>query len=148
MAVLGPSLTANHYPAMSLGVTISPAKEPYMGHNPRLPRPAALHLRLAPELQVLIQQAADAHHTTLSNEIRLRLIASFERDNLRALEDIKTDMEICWARWSARTTRMDLADQLADAVVRGTDPQSIQTIARLIVRHRDEERRAVLGGAA
>jgi len=119
-----------------------------MDHHPPLPRPAALHLRLAPELQVLIQQAADAHHTTLSNEIRLRLIASFERDNLRALEDITYDMKVCWARWSARTTRMDLADQLADAVVRGADPQSVQTIARLIVKHREEERRAALGGAA
>ena len=119
-----------------------------MDRHSQLPRPAALHLRLAPELQVLIQQAADAHRTTLSNEIRLRLIASFERDNLRALEDIRYDMEVCWARWSARTTRMDLADQLADAVVRGADPQSVQTIARLIVKHREEERRAALGGAA
>jgi hypothetical protein len=119
-----------------------------MDRHSQLPRPAALHLRLAPELQVLIQQAADAHRTTLSNEIRLRLIASFERDNLRALEDIRYDMEVCWARWSARTTRMDLADQLADAVVRGTDSAAIKTLAQLIIRHRDEERRAVLGGAS
>jgi|SRR6516162_8793913 len=119
-----------------------------MDHHPPLPRPAALHLRLAPELQVLIQQAADAHHTTLSNEIRLRLIASFERDNLRALEDITYDMKVCWARWSARTTRMDLADQIADAITRGADPQTIKTLAELIVRHRDEERRTVLRGAS
>jgi hypothetical protein len=119
-----------------------------MGRHSTLPRPTALHLRLAPELQVLIQQAADAHHTTLSNEIRLRLIASFEADNLRGLENIRYDMEVCWARFAARVSRMDLADQLADAVARGADPQNIQTLAQLIIRHRDEERRAVLGGAA
>src|SRR6516162_11518951 len=102
-----------------------------MDHHPPLPRPAALHLRLAPELQVLIQQAADAHHTTLSNEIRLRLIASFERDNLRKLEDITADLAVCAARTAARVTRVDLADQLADAVVRGADPAAIQTLAKL-----------------
>jgi hypothetical protein len=109
---------------------------------------AGLHVRLPENLQTRLQHAADTHHTTLSNEIRVRLIGSFERDTLRVLEDITYDMKVCWARWSARTTRMDLADQLADAVVRGADPQSVQTIARLIVKHREEERRAALGGAA
>jgi hypothetical protein len=119
-----------------------------MQRHPQPLHPNVIHLRLPGDLYEQLQRGADAHQCTLTNEIRVRLLASLEDDTLRALEDIKSDMEICWARWSARTTRMDLADQLADAVVRGADPQSVQTLARLIVRHRDEERRAVLGGAS
>jgi hypothetical protein len=43
---------------------------------------------------------------------------------------------------------MDLGDQLADAVARGDNLQSIQTLAHLIIKHRAEERRAALGDAS
>jgi hypothetical protein len=119
-----------------------------MRRQPQPKRLNVIHLRLEDALHHQLTRAADQHRTTVTNEIRIRLLASLERDTLRVLEDITYDMKVCWARWSARTTRMDLADQLADAVVRGADPQSVQTIARLIVKHREEERRAALGGAA
>jgi hypothetical protein len=119
-----------------------------MRRQPPPKRLNVIHLRIDDALHNRLTGAADQHRATVTTEIRHRLLTSFERDTHRALDDIKSDMEICWARWSARTTRMDLADQLADAVIRGTDPAAIKTLAQLIVRHREEERRAVLGGAS
>jgi hypothetical protein len=34
---------------------------------------------------------------------------------------------------------MELGDQLADAVAKGEDPQTIKTLARLIIEHRAVE---------
>jgi hypothetical protein len=108
---------------------------------------SVIHLRVDDALHNQLTRAADQHRATVTTEIRHRLLTSFERDTHRALDDIKSDMEICWARWSAHVTRTTLADQIADAIVQGGDPQTIRTLAQLIVRHREEERRAVLGGA-
>jgi hypothetical protein len=99
-----------------------------------------IHLRLDEGLRQQLQWEADRHRFTLTNEIRVRLLDSLDRDTRRSLDDIRADMEICWARFSARFLRMELADQLADAVVKGEQPR-IQTLARLIVQHRATEQR-------
>jgi hypothetical protein len=103
------------------------------------------HLRLDERLQERLQQAADAHRFTLTNEIRVRLLDSLDSDTRRSLDDIRSDMEICWARFSARFLRIELADQLADAVVKGEEPR-IKTLARLIVEHRATEQRTSSAG--
>jgi hypothetical protein len=105
-------------------------------------------LRLDETTRARLQQEADRHHLTLVAEIRTRVLDSFDRDVKRGLDDIRQDMEINWARFAARFLRIDLADQLADAVVRGDDPQSIKTLARLIIEHRSHERRVTPGGAS
>lgn len=72
---------------------------------------------------------------------------SFEQSGHRQLEDIISDMRIAWARWQARHLRIELADQLADAVLKGSDPAQARMLAQLIVRHRGDEQRG-LGGVS
>jgi hypothetical protein len=113
---------------------------------PRKPRPAQrniLHLRLDEGLHERLQQEADRHRFTLTNEVRVRLLDSLDSVTARGFEDIRQSMEICWARFSARFLRMELADQLADAVMRdeAAAPDEIKALARLIVEHRAIEQR-------
>jgi hypothetical protein len=128
---------------------------------PRKPRPAqppqppqprqpprsdnVVHLRLDEGLRQRLQREADKHHFTVTNEIRVRLLDSFDRDVARGLDDIRRDIDICWHRFSARFLRMELADQLADAVAKDADPGKIKTLSRLIIEHRAVEQRG-LGG--
>jgi hypothetical protein len=112
---------------------------------PRTPQPAqrnVLHLRLDETLRQQLQREADKRRFTLTNEVRVRLLDSLDDGDRRGFEDIRRDMEICWARFSARFLRMELADQLADAVMSGAPPDKIQNLARLIIEHRATEQRA------
>jgi hypothetical protein len=111
----------------------------------RITQPArrnVIHLRFDDRTRARLQQEADRHHLTLVAEIRARVLDSFDRDTKRGFEVLLQDMEINWARFPARFLRMDLGDQLADAVTRGHDPQLIKTLARLIIEHRAIERRS------
>jgi hypothetical protein len=100
-----------------------------------------IHLRIDESLRERLQQAADTHRCSLVREIRNRLLDSLDDITGRGFEDIRRDMEICWARFSARFLRMELGDQLADAVVKGEEPGRVKTLARLIIEHRTTEQR-------
>jgi hypothetical protein len=117
-----------------------PEKRP----QPRRTSPDAniIHLRLDEGLRERLRQEAERHRFTVTNEIRVRLLDSFDADSARSLTNIRLDMEVCWARFSARFLRMDLGDQLADAVAKGEDLAKIKTLARLIIEHRATEQRA------
>jgi hypothetical protein len=112
---------------------------------PRTSQPTSrnvIHLRFDDATRDRLQQEADRHHLTLVAEIRARVLDSFDRDIRRGYEDILQSMDVCWARFQARYLRMELGDQLADAITRGDDPQVLKTLARLIIEHRTIERRA------
>jgi uncharacterized protein (DUF2235 family) len=118
---------------------------------PPKPKPSrnVLHLRLDPAVQERLQAEADRRHRTLSNEIRIRLLDSFDRDVKFDFKDLLDDMQICWLRFSARFLRMQLADELVDAVLANATPDHLRGLAQLIVRHRaDEQRTPKLGGGA
>ena len=100
------------------------------------PHRNVLHLRLDEQLRAQLQEAADAHRFPLIREIRHRLIDSFDTTNKRQLENIVQDMEINWLRFSARHLRMDLGDQLADAVANNESPKKIKALAQLIIKRR------------
>lgn len=101
-----------------------------------------IHLRFDDQTRARLQREADRHHLTLVAEIRARVLDSFDRDRVRRLDAVSQSLEINWARFAARFLRMDLGDQLADAVARDDDPHSIKTLARLIIEHRTIERRS------
>jgi hypothetical protein len=119
---------------------------------PRKPQQAhrnVIHLRLDEGLRQRLQREADRHRFTLTNEIRVRLLDSFDRDIMRGLDNSILDMQTCWGRFSARFLRMDLGDQLADAVVKSEDPNRIRVLAQLIIKHRATEQLPNnLGGAS
>jgi hypothetical protein len=104
-----------------------------------------LKVRLAGHLYRRLVQQAEQHGRPLNGEISHRLEDSLEQGELRNLEAIIADMNIAWGRWSARLLRIELADQLADAVLKGGDSAQIRMLAQLIVRHRSDEQRG-LGG--
>jgi hypothetical protein len=110
------------------------------------PHRNVIHLRLDEPLRARLQQEADRHRFPLVREIRYRLEDSLdsvaEREDKRGFRDIRLDMEICWHRFSARFLRMELADQLADAVVKEDPPDRIKALARLLIEHRATEQRA------
>jgi hypothetical protein len=115
---------------------------------PRKPRQAqrnVLHLRLDEALHQRLQREADRHRFTLTNEVRVRLLDSLDSDIRRILDEIILDMKTCWARYVARFLRMELGDQLADAVAKNEDPGRIKTLARLIIEHRATEQRTSEG---
>lgn len=116
--------------------------------KPQQPHRNVIHLRIDASLRERLQQAADAHRCSLVRELRNRLLDSLDGVTGRGFEDIRRDMEICWARFSARFLRMELGDELADAVVKGGNPEKIKTLARLIIEHRTTEQRPSNLGSA
>jgi hypothetical protein len=100
-----------------------------------------ISLRLREELRHRLEQKAAQHRLTLAGEIRIRLEDSIENEIEHRLETVAEDIEKNWHRFSARFLRMDLADQLADALVNDEDPKKIKTLAHLIIEHRATERR-------
>jgi hypothetical protein len=100
-----------------------------------------LKLRLAGNLYRRLVQQAEQHGRPLNGEISRRLEDSLEQGELRNLEAIISDMNIAWGRWSARLLRIELADQLADAVLKDGDPAQIRMLAQLIIEQRNVERR-------
>ena len=106
-----------------------------------------VRVRLDPDLLNRLVQESDRHRRTFNGEVRLRLQASFEQDARRSLEDTCGELRVAWGRFAARFLRMELADELADAVLQGGDPARIRTLAQLIVEQRNIERRG-LGGVS
>src|SRR5262245_55168891 len=114
---------------------------------PLKPETTQIKLRLREDLKRRLEQEAAHRRSTLNNEIRIRLENSLEQGAHRNLEDIISSMRTEWGRFSARFLRMELADQLADAVMQGADTVQVRTLAQLIVEHRAAERRG-LGGVS
>ncbi len=87
-----------------------------------------VNLMLAPELHAKIQARANRQASTVSNVIRIMILESFERQTEQSLESIRQDMEIVWARFSARFIRLELEEQLVDALA---SAQSLEDLTRI-----------------
>lgn len=113
---------------------------------PQAPYLQVIHIRIRDELRRKLEREAKKHGFPLNNEIRIRLEDSFARgDARRTIDDAAMDMQICWERYSARFLRLDLEEQLAEAIVRSDDLTQIQTLARLWLQHRADEQRQPRG---
>src|SRR5262245_3849893 len=106
-----------------------------------------LKVRLAGDLYRRLVQQAEQHGRPLNGEISQRLEDSLEQGERRNLEEICTELRIAWGRWAGRLLTRELADELADAVLQGSDPARIRTLAQLIIEQRNVERRG-LGGVS
>lgn len=104
-----------------------------------------VNLPLREDLYRGLEMMAAAHNFTLTEEIRTRLEDSFDRDTQRGFALLLRDMEINWARFSARFLRIDLAEQLAEAVMRNEVPENLKPLAELILKHGETERRRAGG---
>jgi len=106
-----------------------------------------INLRLRNELHRKLKRAAESHHFSVTNEIRIRLEDSFaQRDATRTVDDAAMDMQICWARFSARFLRLELEEKLAEAITRAEDIVKIKTLAKLWLQHRGSEQRQPISG--
>jgi hypothetical protein len=105
-------------------------------------------VRLAGNLYRRLVQQAERHGHTLNGEINRRLEDSLEQGERRNLDEIISDLRINWVRFQARFLRMDLGDQLADSVLKGTDAAQTRMLAQMIVRHRSDEQRGLGGNAS
>jgi hypothetical protein len=113
------------------------------------PHSNILHIRLDEQLREKLQKSADAHRFPLVREIRHRLIDSLdlatEEERQRRIEVNIANMEICWHRYGARHLRIDLADELADEIIKDESvPEKIKNLARLIIQHRAPEQRKLI----
>jgi hypothetical protein len=102
-------------------------------------------VRLAGNLYRRLLVQADRHGHTLNGEINRRLEDSLEQGERRNLEEVCTELRIAWGRWAGRLLTRELADELADAALQGSDPARIRALAQLIVEQRNVEQRG-LGG--
>jgi len=98
-----------------------------------------INLRLREDLRRQLEAAAKQRNATLSNEIRWRLEDSFKQDTLRVLEDVGYDMQVCWARFSARHLRLDLEKELVEELARADDLAKVKTLAQLWLQHGSKE---------
>jgi hypothetical protein len=108
---------------------------------------ANINLRIRETLRARLEREAKRHQFSLNNEIRIRLEDSFNRDATRVLDDIANDMQINWLRYSNRFLLLDLGEQLSNAVAAGDMPKA-ESLARLWLRHREQERRLLTEGRA
>jgi hypothetical protein len=92
-------------------------------------------------LRAKLARAADAHHFTLNNEVRIRLEDSFNRDVAYAVDEMIADLRIRWARQGERDKALEFGDQLAAAVVAQDKRENIAQLARLYQHHRARELR-------
>jgi hypothetical protein len=114
---------------------------------PQQPRHHVIHIRIRDELRRKLEREAFKHHFSLNNEIRIRLEDSFTRgDALRTVDDAAMDMQVCWARFSARFLRLELEERLAEEIARGEDLTKIKTLAKLWLERRATEQRQPSGG--
>jgi hypothetical protein len=89
---------------------------------------AHVNLLLTAELQQKIAALAQQHHFTVSNMIRVMVLDYLERGTIEALDRIRGDMEIVWARFSNRLTRLGLEEEIIDALATA---QSLDDVARV-----------------
>jgi len=113
----------------------------------RYPEVTSFTLRLHKKLHGRLEREAQRHHFTLNNEIRIRLEDSLNRDASRVLEDIASDMQINWLRFSNRFLMLSLEDDLAAALAKTTDPE-VAKLARVWLHTRATYRRLTEGGVS
>jgi hypothetical protein len=102
---------------------------------------ANINLRIRETLRRKIQRAAEQHHFSLNNEIRIRLEDSLTRDATYTLDDMISDLRIKWARQGERDKALEFGDQLAAAVLARDGWENIAQLARLWQQHRARELR-------
>lgn len=92
-------------------------------------RPGAhVNLVLTAELHRKIAEQARHHHFTVSNMLRVMALDYLERGAVRALDGIQRDIEIVWARFSNRFTRLGLEEEIIDALATA---RSLDDVARV-----------------
>jgi hypothetical protein len=96
--------------------------------KPKKSGPHHVNLMLNDDLYGRILALAQRTHFTVSNQIRVMLLEYLEGLETRALDHIRQDMEIVWARFSARFTRLDLEEQILDALA---NAQSLDDLTRI-----------------
>ena len=87
-----------------------------------------VNLVLTDELHQKIAKQAQHHHFTVSNMIRVMALDYLERGTVQGLDAIHRDMEIVWARFSGRFTRLELEEQIIDALA---GAQNLDDLARV-----------------
>jgi hypothetical protein len=116
-----------------------------------MPRPthevASFTLRIRESLRRRLEREAQRHHFTLNNEIRIRLEDSLNRDAVRVLDDVANDMQLNWSRYSNRYMLLSLEDELAAALAKTKDPE-VAKLARVWLRHREQDRRLTTGSVS
>lgn len=94
------------------------------------PKKSGVHINLmvTDELHRKVQARADHHHFTVNNMVRVMILEYLEGLETQSLERIRKDMEICWARFSNRYTRLGLEEEIIDALATA---QNLDDLARL-----------------
>lgn len=89
---------------------------------------AHVNLLLTDELYRKIAAQAQHHHFTVSNMIRTMAIDYLERGAIRSLDEIRSGIEIAWARHATRLNRLGLEEEIIDALA---SAQGLDDVARV-----------------
>lgn len=83
-----------------------------------------VNLRIREELRRRLDSAAKANGVSLNAEMANRLYLSFDRDTLRSLQEIATDIGTGWAKFAERFEKLELADEMVRAIEGGDFEQA------------------------
>jgi len=77
-----------------------------------------------------IEAEGRRNNCSANYEAAHRLRRSFEMDKLRQLDELVTDMNVVWARFSSRFVLLGLEEDLAQAIMQAEDIQQVKALAR------------------
>jgi hypothetical protein len=98
---------------------------------------AHINLRIRESLRKKLDQEAEDRHWSLNNEIRWRLEASFERQDLLSLADSGTRLETLVSKFEERFGELDKQGDLlraADALVKAIERKDTDAIKDGVIR--------------
>jgi hypothetical protein len=90
----------------------------------------SLKVRLRRQLRQRLETEAKNRGCSVNYEAMSRLERSFELGSMRKLEDIAFDMNLNWLRFADRFIRLELEENLAQALAKAEDLQQVRALAR------------------
>jgi hypothetical protein len=106
---------------------MSPKSDPIVSLKVRIRRP----------LRQRLETEAKRRGCSVNYEAMSRLERSFELESIRRLEEITSDMNINWLRFVDRFTRLELEENLAQALARAEDLQQVRALARTWLKSKE-----------
>ena len=93
---------------------------------------AAVGLRIREPLRARLEQAAKQNGVSLNREMNNRLADSFGYPSKLDFDQIRADMKVCWAKYSDRFMRLELQDDLRQAIADRNEAEAIAIVKALI----------------
>jgi len=79
-------------------------------------KPTQVNLRIMSGLHGRLERAAQRNHTSLNNEMRVRLERSLDSDDAVTLANVAVDITIAWQKFSEYVATAEISDEILQAI--------------------------------